>query len=49
MDWYGLKTGCGAGQTKEKRENKNISRGLKQVAGRDNLRIKEKNEWISRG
>ena len=40
----GAKTGGGAGQLKEKRENKWISRGLKQGAGRTNLRKKEKNE-----
>ena len=38
----GVKTGGGVGQPKEKRENKWISRGLKQGAGRANLRKKEK-------
>ena len=37
-----LKTGGGRGKPKEKRENKWISRGLKQGAGRANLRKKEK-------
>ena len=44
----GIKTGGGAGLPKEKRENKWISRGLKQGRGRANLRKKE-NEWIIRG
>ena len=33
-------------QPKEKRENKWISRGLKQGAGRANLRIKEKTKRL---
>ena len=37
-----LKTGDGAGQPKEKRENKWISRGLKQGEGRAKLRKREK-------
>ena len=37
-----LKTGDGAGLPKEKRENKWISRGLKQGEGRANLRKREK-------
>ena len=37
-----LKTGDGEGQPKEKRENKWISRGLKQGEGRANLRKREK-------
>ena len=42
----GLKTGGGAGQPKEKRENKWKSRGLKQGAGRANLRKKEKTNGL---
>ena len=38
----GQRTGGRAGQPKEKTENKWISRGLKQGAGRANLRKKEK-------
>ena len=38
----GLKTGGGAFQPKEKRENEWISRGLKQGAGQANLRKKRK-------
>ena len=42
MALLGLKTGGGAGQPKGKRDNKWISRGLKQGAGRANLRKKGK-------
>ena len=35
-----------AGQPKEKRENKLISRGLKQGVGRANLRRKEKSNGL---
>ena len=42
----GLKTGGGAGQPKEKRENKWKSRGLKKGAGRANLREKEKTNGL---
>ena len=38
----GAKTRVGAGQFKEKRENKRISRGLKRWVGSTNLRKKEK-------
>ena len=40
------KTGCGAGQPKEKKENKWISRGLKQGVGRANPRKKEKTNGL---
>ena len=46
MDKKGLKTGGGAGQPKENRENKWISRGLKQGVGRANLRKKEKTNGL---
>ena len=42
----GAKTGGRAGQPKEKRENKWISRGLKQGARRANLRKKEKTNGL---
>ena len=44
----GAKNRGEAGQFKEKRENKRISRGLKRWAGSANLRKKEKSR-ISRG
>ena len=42
----GAKNRGWAGQTKEKRENKWISRGLKWWAGRANLRKKEKTNGL---
>ena len=42
----GAKNWGGAGQTKEKRENKRISKGLKRWAGRANLRKKEKTNGL---
>ena len=44
----GIKTWGGAGLPKEKRENKWISRGLKQGAGQANLRKKEKTNGLVR-
>ena len=46
MDKKGLKTGGGAGQPMEKRENEWIRRDLKQGAGRANLRKKEKRNGL---
>ena len=42
----GAKNRGGAGQFKEKRENKRISRGLKRWAGSANLRKKEKTNGL---
>ena len=42
----GAKNRGGAGQTKEKRENKWVSMGLKRWAGRANLRKKEKRNGL---
>ena len=38
MDWYGLKTGDGEGQPKERRENELMRKDLKQGAGWANQR-----------
>ena len=48
MDYKGLKIGGGAGQPKEKRENKWINR-LKTQGGVGRPKEKRENEWISRG
>ena len=42
----GAKNRGGAGQTKEKKDNKRISRGLKRWAGSANLRKKEKTNGL---
>ena len=46
MDEKELKTGGGAGQPKEKREDKWISKGLKHGAVRANLRKNEKTNGL---
>ena len=42
----GLKQGKGAGQPKEKKTKKGISRCLKRLAGRANIRKKEKTNGL---
>ena len=46
MDWYGLKTGDGEGQPKERRENELIRKDLKQGAGWSNQRKKEQTNGL---